>query len=69
MQNGPMPGGPAFEPEKYIGKIFKNLLRTTRLRCLKLGIKHCLLVLYQVCSNECLSVQNGPALGGPGFEQ
>ena len=42
--------------------------KTTRPRALIFGMKHCLVVLYQVYSNGCPRVQNGPGAGGLGFE-
>ena len=65
VQNGPGAGGLGFETKKYL-KIFFS--RTAWLRCLKFGMKHCLVVLYQVCSNGGPRVQNGPGAGGLGFE-
>ena len=35
------------------------------LSCVKFGMLHC---LYQVCSNEGLRIQNGPAIDSPGLE-
>ena len=32
-------------------KILKNLFRTAKLRCLKFGLKHCLVDLYTVYTN------------------
>ena len=63
VQNGPAPGSPWFIALKYIEKIFKNLL----LRCLEFGMKHCLDVFYQVCSNEGLRFQTGLSPVSPGF--
>ena len=37
-------------------------------RALIFGMKHCLVDLYQVCSNGGLRVQNGRGAGGLGFE-
>ena len=52
--------------------IFKNFLLqchlAQRLRCLKFRMKHCLVVLYQVCSIEGPQAQDGPQPGGPRFE-
>ena len=53
-------GGLGFKNEIYL-KIFFS--RTAWLRCLKFGLWHCLVVLYQVCSNQGPRVQGGP---GPG---
>ena len=53
-----------FEPEKYVDiylKIF--FFRTTCLRCLKFVMKHDLVVLYRVCSNEDPRVQDSPVPG------
>ena len=52
VQDGPAPGGPRFKPYKYIKKSEIFFFRTTWLRCLKSGMLHCLVNLYQVCSNE-----------------
>ena len=38
------------------------------LRCLKFGMLHCPVVLYQVCSDEGPRVQDGPAPGGSRFK-
>ena len=38
------------------------------LRCLKFNMYHCLVDLYQVCSNGGPGVQNGPAQDNPRFE-
>ena len=63
VQDGPWPEGPRFEPLKYIEKYKKIFFfRTTGFRCLKLGMKHCLVVLYLVCSNEGPRFEDGPAL-------
>ena len=52
--------------------IFKNFLLQShlaqRLRFLKFRMKHCLVILYQVCSIEGPQVQDGPEPGGPRFE-
>ena len=37
---------------------------TIRPRALIFGMQHCLVDLYQVCSNGGPGVQNGPAAGG-----
>ena len=47
-------------PEARTTQIFS---RTAWLRCLILDTQHCLVVFYQVCSNDSPRVQNGP---GPG---
>ena len=39
---------------------------TTRPRALLFGLKHCVVDLYQVCSDGGLGVQNGSAVGGGG---
>ena len=52
IQNGPAVESLGFENKIYL-KIFFS--RIARIRCLKLGTQHCLMVFYQVCSN-----------GGPG---
>ena len=49
-------------------KYSKIFFRTTWLRCLKFGKWHALVILYLVCSNEGLRVQDGPGPGGPRFE-
>ena len=36
--------------------------------CLKYGMYHCLVVLYQVCLNECRRIQDDPAPGTHFFE-
>ena len=69
VQDGPWPEGPRFEPLKYIEKYLKIFFfRTTWLRCLKLGIKHCLVILYQVCSNEDPRFEDDPMPGGLRFK-
>ena len=66
VRNGPAAGGGlGFKNEIYF-KIFFS--RTAWLRCLKFGMWHCLVVLYQVCSNQGPRVQDGPAPGGPRFK-
>ena len=50
-------------------KIYLNVYRTARFRCLKLGMQHLLMAVYQICSNSCQRVQMTPTQGGdPGFE-
>ena len=41
---------------------------TSSTRAWIFGMKHCLLNIYQVCSNGTPGVQNGPAAGGLVFE-
>ena len=41
---------------------------TARPRALICGMYHCLMDLYQVCSNGGPGVRNGPAAGGLGFK-
>ena len=41
---------------------------TAKPRALIFGMKHCLVDLYQVCSNGGPWLQNGPAAGGLGFK-
>ena len=48
-----------FETEKYIRKILK---------CLKSGIKHSLVLFYQVSTDEDPGVQNNPKRWDPGSE-
>ena len=60
LQNGPAAGGLEFKNEIYL-KIFYS--RTAWLWCLKFGLQHCLVVFYQVCSNQGPRIQGGP---GPG---
>ena len=62
LQYGPAAGGLRFKNEIYL-KIFFS--RTARLRCLKFGLYYCLVVLYQVCSNQGPRIQGGP---GPGVQ-
>ena len=68
-QDGPLPEGLRCEPLKYIEKYIKIFFfRTTWLRCLKLGIKHCLVVLYQDFPNEGPRFEDGPTPGGLRFK-
>ena len=56
--------GLRFEPLKYIRKYSKVFFfRTSWPRYLKFDMYHCLVVLYQVCSNEGPRVQDGPGSG------
>ena len=41
---------------------------TARPRALIFGMYHCLMDFYQVCSNGCPGVRNGPAAGSLGFK-
>ena len=41
---------------------------TTRPRALLFGLKHCVVDLYQVCSDSGPGVQNGSAVGGGGVK-
>ena len=41
---------------------------TSRPRALIFGMEHCLVDLYQICSNGGPGVQNGPVTGGLGFK-
>ena len=59
VHNDPVIGGLGFENKIYLKILFT---RSAMLRCLKFGMQHCLMVLYQVCSN------GGPAPWGPGLE-
>ena len=46
--------------KKYIKEYSKNFsFRTIMLRCLKCNVSHCLVDLYQLCSNGGFGVQNG----------
>ena len=63
VENGPAAGGLGFKNEIYI-KIFFS--RTAWLRCLKFGMQHCLVVFYQVCSNQGPRVQVAPRHGVQG---
>ena len=48
---------------------FYNIVpETTRPSALIFGMEHCLVDLYQVCSNGASQIQNGPAVEGFGFE-
>ena len=65
IQNGPAAGGLGFKNEIY----FKIILsRTAWLRCMKFGMYHCLVVVYQVYSNQGPRVGDGPRLRGPRFD-
>ena len=69
-------GGSGFQNDPTSGDLrFKNVIslktffhRTARLRCLKFGMQHSLVVLYQAGSNPVPWVQDGPVTGGPRFE-
>ena len=48
VQNDPAPGASGFEPWQLHRKIEKSIyFRTSMLRCLEFGKKHCLVDLYQ----------------------
>ena len=63
LKDGP---GARFKQYKYIKNIEKSS-SSTCLRCLKFGMCHCLVVLYQVYSNKGLRNQISPATMGLGF--
>ena len=45
-----------------------DISETTRPRLLLFSMKHCLVNIYQICSNGGPGVQNGPAVRSHGFE-
>ena len=65
IQNGNVVGGLGFKTEIYLNIFFS---RTAWLRGLKIWYVALPVVLYQVCSNQGLRVQDGPTPGGPRFE-
>ena len=69
VQDGLWPGVPSLSHRNTYKNIYKSSSsELTWLRCLKFGMQHCLVVLYQVCSNEGPRFEDGPAAGGPRFK-
>ena len=69
VQIGPAPGIPCFT-QTYKGKSLKIIFsETMRPRAKIFGVQHCVVVLYQVCSNHAPRVKIGPAPGVACFTQ